>query len=297
MSLVASPPAASATAPSSTPSAAAEITPRNRELGAFLRARRENLEPARVGLPRIGRRRTPGLRREEVAQLANVSASWYTWLEQGRPVHPSMQVLYAIAEALQCSEAETRHLLSLAGFPQAGLPKSRVCTRLSAAARAILDRLEPFPAVIQNPRYDILGFNAAYCELVGVDLASVPADERNCIYLAFTNPAWRTHLADWEQVMPQLVASFRAAMADHLDDPVWNADLQRYLAISDEFRETWQRYEVRSVENHRKRFRRADGSFVELQQMNWWSAPRNGERLLVYVPVETESLACGEGTA
>lgn len=268
-----------------TASAVADIAPRNRELGAFLRARRENLDPARIGLPRGGRRRTPGLRREEVAQLANVSASWYTWLEQGRPVNPSAQVLHAIAEALQCSETETRHLLSLAGVAQAPA-KGRECTRLSAASQAILDRLEPFPAVIQSARFDILGFNAAYCRLIGIDLATIPEGDRNCIYLAFTRPAWRARLADWDTSMPHLVAAFRAAMADHLDDPAWNADLQRYLSVSAEFRATWQRYEVSNVENQLKRFRRADGSVVALQQMNWWSAPRNGERLLVYVPLE-----------
>lgn len=264
-------------------SATADLVPRNRELGAFLRARRENLDPARVGLPRSGRRRTPGLRREEVAQLANVSASWYTWLEQGRPVNPSVQVLHAIAGALQCSEAETGHLLSLAGLPQAPA-KGRECKCLSAASQAILDQLGPLPAVILSARFDILGFNAAYCALTGIDFAVIPEQDRNSIYLALTHPGWQRCLVDWDTAVPQLVAAFRAAMADHLDDPAWNADLQRYLSVSAEFRDIWQRYEVRGVENQLKRFRRADGSIVTLQQMNWWSAPRNGERLLVFVP-------------
>lgn len=103
-----------------TPGEAAAPTARQddsrKQLGAFLRARRESLDPQRLGLPRSGRRRTPGLRREEVAMLADVGVTWYTWLEQGREVNPSVAVMQAIAEALQCSELETRHLFVLAGL-------------------------------------------------------------------------------------------------------------------------------------------------------------------------------------
>jgi len=92
-----------------------------KQLGAFLRARRESLDPQRLGLPRSGRRRTPGLRREEVALLADVGVTWYTWLEQGRDVNPSSAVMAAVAKALQCTPTEARHLFLLAGLPPGGL--------------------------------------------------------------------------------------------------------------------------------------------------------------------------------
>ncbi|GAB2876454.1 MULTISPECIES: helix-turn-helix transcriptional regulator [Microvirgula] len=262
---------------------------RTRELGTFLRSRRESLDPVRLGLPRVGRRRTPGLRREEVAQLAEVGVTWYTWLEQGRPIQASARSLGAIAVALQCSAAETRHLFALAGLGEPVAPHAPSCERLSTASRILLDQLDPLPALIQNARFDILGYNPAYSRLIGVDLTQVPHEDRNCIYLALTHPVWRSRLADWNDILPRMVASFRAAMAGHLEDPQWGAQLQRFLSISADFRDTWQRNEVRSIENQSKRFRHPLVGVLELQQVNWWSAPRNGDRLLVYVPVDADS--------
>lgn len=261
------------------------------ELGAFLRARRESLDPGRLGLPRFGRRRTPGLRREEVAQLAEIGVTWYTWLEQGRPVRTSTKVLSAIAAALQCSEAETRHLFSLAGKVEQIASFAPACEKLSHASQAILDQLDPLPAVIQNARFDIIGFNQAYSRLMCVDLAQVDAQDRNCIYLAFTSQSWRDCLVDWDETMPRMVALFRAAMADHMHDAVWERQLQRFFEASDQFKTIWQRYEVRGIENQVKRFRHPRAGLMTLHQTNWWSAPKNGDRLLVYVPADEQSKA------
>lgn len=272
--------------------AGGRATERTTELGIFLRTRRESLDPARLGIVRSGRRRTPGLRREEVAQLAEVGVTWYTWLEQGRPVQASARVMAAIAAALQCDEAETRHLFALAGLGDPALAQAPSCQALSASAQLILDRLDPLPAVIQNARFNIMGFNQAYCRLVGVDLAGIAPEDRNCLYLAMTRPAWRRRLADWDEVLPRMVAFFRAAMVDHRDDPVWTRQLERYFAASDEFLDIWHRYEVRGVENCIKRFRHPDLGVFSLNQTNWWSAPRNGDRLLVYTPVDELGERC-----
>jgi transcriptional regulator with XRE-family HTH domain len=259
------------------------------ELGAFLRSRRESLEPARLGFARAGRRRTPGLRREEVAQLAEVGITWYTWLEQGRSIRVSPKVLGAIATALQCSEAETRHLFTLAGLGEPPAIHRPSCDRVSPLTQTILDSLDPFlPALIQNARFDILAYNQAYRRLMGVDLAQVPEEDRNCIFLTFNSEAWRSALVDADMALSNMVASFRAAMVDHRGDPVWEAQLQRFME-SDEFRRTWQRYEVRSIENQLKHFRHPRVGIMQLQQTNWWSAPRHGDRLLVYVPVDEAS--------
>ena len=266
---------------------------RAQELGAFLRARRESIDPKRMGFPGVGRRRTPGLRRDDVALLAEISVTWYTRLEQGRPIRASAKVLNALAAALQCSEAETQHLFTLAGLNgQRAAARAPTCEHLSACGQAILDRLEPFPAVIQNARFSIIGFNQAYRRLVGVDIDAQPKEDRNCLYLALTNPTWRSRLMDWDEVMPRSIAMFRSAMADHANDPQWERQLQRYFAVSEEFRQIWQRYEVRGIENQVKLFRLPELGVIKLQQTNWWSAPKNGDRLLVYVPADEHSAQC-----
>jgi transcriptional regulator with XRE-family HTH domain len=259
------------------------------ELGAFLRQRRENLDPARLGLPRAGRRRTPGLRREDVAQLADIGITWYTKLEQGRATRPSTKALAAIAAALQCNESETRYLFTLAGHGSPNNTAAPLCEHLSRSAQIILDQLNPLPAILQNARFDILGFNRSYSDLLGVDLDAIPVGDRNCIFLALTHPAWRASLADWDEVLPRMVALFRAALAEHRGEALWEAQLKRFLGISDEFRTAWLRNEVRGIENQTKRFRHPRAGILNLNQTNWWTAPRNGDRLLVYVPADEAS--------
>lgn len=257
-----------------------------KQLGAFLRARRESLDPQRLGLPRSGRRRTPGLRREEVAMLADVGVTWYTWLEQGREVNPSTLVMQAIAQALQCSALETRHLFVLAGLPPLESLQAPQCEGISAGTRRMLDSLMPQPASIQKPNFDIVAWNESFCRLMGVDFASIPDEDRNCIYLYLTNDAWRTRIAN-PDVLPTFVSYFRAAMAEHRGEAEWENKLARFFAASAEFESLWrQRYDVRGVENQIKMFNHPQLGRFSLQQMYWYSAPRNGSRLLVYLPVD-----------
>src|SRR6187551_3809804 len=159
------------------------IAPRGRraELAAFLRSRRERITPADLGLPTGLRRRTPGLRREEVAQLAGVGVTWYTWLEQGRPIRASTQVLDAIARALRLDQAEREHLYRLADVP--AVP-SAPAECLPAEIQAILDALVPVPAVVYNGRYDVLAWNATYHALFP-GLTESPIGERNALLHLF----------------------------------------------------------------------------------------------------------------
>jgi len=256
------------------------------ELGRFLRQRRESLDPVLLGFSRGGRRRTPGLRREEVAQLADVGVTWYTWLEQGRDIQVSAKVMGAIATALHCTEAETRHVFTLAGLGEQVPVQERVCKSVSSMCQTILDTLDPYPAMVQNARYDIIGCNRAYARLTGVDLQTLAVEDRNCIYLALTHAGWQACLIDFEESLSRMVASFRAAMADHRDDPAWQAQLQRYFDVSDVFRRTWERYEVRGIENQVKRFRHPELGVLAFQQTNFWTAPRGGDRMLVYMPAD-----------
>jgi len=132
---------------------------RRRELSGFLRSRRERLTPLQAGLPANGRRRTPGLRREEVAQLAGVGVTWYTWLEQGRDIKVSTQVLEAISRTLMLDHDERVHLYTLAG--SAEVPMGPDCAELTPAVRTMLDQFVPFPACVQNGKYDLLAWNRA----------------------------------------------------------------------------------------------------------------------------------------
>lgn len=259
---------------------------RKKELGSFLRARREALDNKQLGLPSVGRRRTPGLRREEVAQLAGVSVTWYTWLEQGRDVKPSSAALQAISQALQCSATEHNYLCSLAGVAPHSQPET-LCESISNTDQQLLAQLEPLPAIIQNTRFDILGFNRAFCALVGVDLNEEAQEHRNCIYLALTNAAWRACLMpDWQDALPSMVAMFRSGYATHNGEPAWEERLQSLKGASPEFEHAWQRHEIGSIENRHKRFFHPQQGEMLFEQRNWWSQQQGGNRLMIYQPAD-----------
>jgi len=160
---------------------------RRRELASFLRTRRERLAPEDVGLPPGYRRRTPGLRREEVAQLSGVGVTWYTWLEQGRPINASAQVLEAVARTLRLDVSERSHLFTLAGVAD---QSTRFVESCEPAVRDLVEGMDPYPAVLVGPRYDILAWNRAYAALQG-DVSRLPQRYRNVMWLAFTQPTWR----------------------------------------------------------------------------------------------------------
>lgn len=145
----------------------------------------------------------------------------------------------------------------------------------------------PKPASIQKPNFDIVAWNDSFGHLMGVDFNAIPPEDRNCIYLFLTHPAWRARLGKRDDVLPIFVSYFRAAMAEHRGDPLWEAKLARFFAVSEEFKTLWhQRNDVRGVENQLKLFTHPELGEFTLQQMYWYSAPRNGSRLLVYLPVD-----------
>src|SRR5690242_9573073 len=171
------------------------VRDRRRELGAFLRSRRARLSPAEVGLTEWGVRRVPGLRREEVAQLANVGLTWYTWLEQGRQARPSANVLTAIADALRLDAHEREYLFALARDPGDQARSEEGGIGALTPAGAGLDKLvrgfEPAPAYAISARFDVLAHNRPARLLFG-DLAPGPAGPANMLHLGFTDPRWRT---------------------------------------------------------------------------------------------------------
>ena len=219
----------------------ASETIRLAELGAFLRSRRENLNPAAVGLPSGMRRRTPGLRREEVAMLADIGTAWYTWLEQGRDVQASPGVLASLAGALRLSEAERRHLFALAGrpAPDAAAPGNHI----EPSLLRMLDNLRDQPTYITGRRWDILAWNRPAAALFG-DYASLPPEERNLLRMVFANPAHRALLAEWDSLARAALAMFRADYGRHAGDPAFEQLVESLLRDSEDFRVWWPRREV-----------------------------------------------------
>src|SRR5579871_4730566 len=213
----------------------------DKALGAYLRDRRAKLDPAAFGLP-LSRRRTPGLRREEVAQRAHVSATWYTWLEQGRGGPPSADVLERIARALMLTDPEREHLflIGLGRPPEARYRKNEgVTPRL----QRVLDALDPSPAVIRTATWDVVAWNRAATRIL-LDYSSLPPPERNMLRFVFLDPRARNLHYDWESVARLVLGAFRldAARAGAAADvePL----VEELSRRSPEFRAMWRENDV-----------------------------------------------------
>jgi transcriptional regulator with XRE-family HTH domain len=258
---------------------------RRREFGDFLRSRRERLTPSSVGLPNGFRRRAPGLRREEVALLAGVGTTWYTWLEQGRDVRPSADVLSALAEALRLSPAERAHLFMLSGRPErASRPSAE---RVEEPLRRMLTSLTGQPAYVRGWRWDLLAWNAAAAAVFG-DYSQLEGDSRNIMHILFANPAHRRLLVDWHEVAPVVLAMFRADCAWYRGD----RDVERLIGklheASAEFREWWPRHDiVRRLAGH-KRIEHPVAGRMLFEYMSFAVTENTGLRLVVYTPLADE---------
>ncbi|MEU0741642.1 helix-turn-helix transcriptional regulator [Streptomyces sp. NPDC006134] len=228
---------------------------RRAELSEFLRSRRARLKPQDVGLPAYGhRRRVPGLRREELAQLAGVSVAYYTRLEQGNGQNVSAEVLDSIARALRLSDAEHAHLTHLAK-PKQHKRKAAARTRqVRPALRHLLDSLDGVPAYITGRRTDVLAWNRAAAALFG-DWDELPAQERNWARLVFLRPAYRELFVDWEQKASDVVSYLRMDAGCHPDDPRLAALVGELSVKSEEFRRLWATHDVKEKSYGVKRLR------------------------------------------
>ena len=216
------------------------------ELAAFLRARREALSPEQVKLPRGRARRTPGLRREEVALLAGVSVTWYTWLEQGRRINASTDVLRSIGRALRLDDVGQEHLVSLA---QPTAPTGQPLAAPDAvpsALRRLIETFEPAPAYVLGPHWEFAAWNAAEARLYP-PLDRLEGVERNLIWVLFAHPAVRQLIVDWDIHARQALAEFRAATIAVRRDPQMVDLVDRLSAVSDEFRTWWPEHDVAAL--------------------------------------------------
>jgi transcriptional regulator with XRE-family HTH domain len=217
---------------------------RRRAIADFLKTRRMRRQPEELGLPRGRRRRTPGLRREEVAAAAGVSAEWYTWLEQAREVRPSAQVLTRIGAALRLEPNENRHLLTLGGYavPASGAD-SPWSVSVSLRLQRLIDQLDYGPAWVFGERWDIVAWNRAASVIHG-DLATLQGIERNGLYQIFLGDRMRSILVDWEAHARMCVAKLRATYASRVDDPWFNELVTLLRSRSEEFEHWWNENDV-----------------------------------------------------
>jgi len=210
------------------------------DLAAFLLAHRQRLSPDEVGLPSGGRRRTPGLRREEVAALAGVGLTWYTWLEQGRDIGVSASFLDNLARVLKLDAAERRHLFLLAHQRPPAEPGKTWCV-LPPLIRRLMHDL-PHPAFVLNLRWDVLGFNAHADQLFA--FATHAPGRRNLLWLLFTDPVLRERLDAWDEQAPLMLSSFRRDFARATQEADIHELVDELERVSPEFKNGWRKHVV-----------------------------------------------------
>ncbi len=215
-----------------------------RELGGFLRKRREQLLRADFALPPVGRSRTSGLRREEIAYHAGVSVTWYTWLEQGRGINPSRHVLDAVARTLRLTAEEHEYVLALAGYaPERIESQTDVVAAPPPHVRRLLDSLDDAPAFAVAPDWSIVAWNGAY-EALYPNVATVASEDRNLLAFVFTDPDVRRMLPDWETTSRHFLAEYRAEAGQLLGGHARTTSVERLMANSAEFANAWNEHRV-----------------------------------------------------
>ncbi|QGZ39350.1 helix-turn-helix protein [Pseudoduganella flava] len=249
-------------------------------LGAYLKNCRTRLDPAALGLTAT-RRRTPGLRREEVAQRANISATWYTWLEQGRGGAPSAVVLDRIADALMLTDVEREHVFLL-GLGRPPEVRYRDGDAVSPRLQRVLDAFEYGPALVHTPLWDVVAWNRAAALLL-TDYGELPPGERNIIKLVFLNARTRARQVDWEAVARSVVAIFRADAARAGSPPQVEAFVAEMRALSPEFDTFWRDHSVGSWGEGAKQLRH-EGQVLSFDYSAFTVDGRPDLGMIVYTP-------------
>ncbi len=255
-------------------------------LGAYLRDRRQRLDAAALGFG--GRRRTPGLRREEVAQRAHISTTWYTWLEQGRGGAPSPRVLDSLARALLLTEAEREHLylVGIGHRPKAGAPAQE---GISGRLQRFLDALPMIPATVATATWDIIGWNRA-ARLALADYQAMAPEARNILRRMFLDPATRAAQSDWEAVARFLVATFRAETVRAGADARASELVAELSARSADFARLWSENDVRTTGEGAKTIRHARVGEITFEFSSFAIDGRPDLRLMAYVPATAGDL-------
>ena len=249
-------------------------------LGLFMTSRRARLRPVDFGLP-PGPRRTPGLRREEVAVLAGVRVSWYTWLEQGRDIQASAATLKRVADVLQLDRVESTHLFALAARERPSYAES---DSVSAGLTSLVRALDPIPAYVRNSRFDILVWNAAVADLF-VDYGSLEPHERNTLRLLYLHLPYRSLVLDWERMARGYLAAFRAARALASDKAPFDRLAADLSDASEEFRAWWPEVDVQSFDEGVKRLRHPKRGLVAYTYIALAPEAQRDLTVVAYIPL------------
>lgn len=250
----------------------------SKSLGQFIQAQRTLLSPAQVGLPAGMRRRTPGLRREEVAQLCGVSVTWYTWIEQGRTGSISLDVLGRISDALRLSRAKRAYLFELAGKKAA----SGKAAPEEDTPPAVLDIVHGMksPAYLLDRQWNAIAWNRAAKALFAGWLDR-KASSKNLLFFMFCDPASQTLVEQWELRAGRLVAEFRADCSSSLDEPDLKELVAQLCAASDAFKRAWARQDVVEREGGERRFNHPAKGLLVYRQVTFRVANRADLKLVV----------------
>lgn len=232
------------------------------------------------------RRRTPGLRREEVAQAAGIGASWYTWLEQGRDIKVSVETLRRISKALKLDRHEIQHVFRLAGL---GLPVQPDVLPSSVAAplQRLLDAMRDIPAYIHNARWDRIAWNDASLALMG-DYSKDTLQERNTVWRTFLNPAVRAYSEDWEHLARIVVSEFTTSFGGQFEDPWLWEFVEALSARSPQFEQLWNDRDVIPRHEERTRIHHKAAGRLYLERSTLQVSSTDRLTMVVFVPLETE---------
>lgn len=257
-------------------------------LGSYLRDRRSRLDPATFGFAGT-RRRTPGLRREEVAQRANISPTWYTWLEQGRGGAPSPDVLDRIAKGLLLTEPEREHLFMLAlGHPPE--VRYRAPDGITPRLQRVLDVLELSPAIVKTALWDVVAWNRAAAAVL-TDYSKLPKDQRNILKIVFCNPQVRDIQMDWTSLARTVVGAFRADAVRAGASVEVDRLVEELSACSSEFAGLWQDNDVQTHGEGTKRLRHPTFGLLELEYSGFAVDGRPDLGLIIYNPASPADAA------
>ncbi|WP_152362039.1 helix-turn-helix transcriptional regulator [Microlunatus speluncae] len=259
---------------------------RRRELGAFLRKRREQIVRADYALPPVGRGRELGLRREEVAYLSGVSVTWYTWLEQGRDINPSRQVLDAVAVQLRLTGPEHEYVLTLAGLAPLPAAEAAAPTPAPPHLHRLIDAQLPSPAFAITPDWGIAAWNRAY-EILYPAIGRVDPADRNLLLLIFTDPYVRRMLPDWEITSRRFLAEYRAEAGPLLGQPSQLALIDRLTSQSPDFARAWEEHQVDRFSSRERRFEHPEAGELIFEQHRLIPSDLPGLHLVIYLPHPT----------
>lgn len=255
---------------------------RYKELADFLKTRRARILPAQVGLSSAARRRTPGLRREEVAQLAGIGLSWYTWLEQGRTIHVSTQVIESLSRVLLLDKQERIHLYLLANQPlPSDIPENQVT--VSPALQQVLDCLTICPSMVTDQRWNVIAWNEAACAVLG-DFNKMDDRDRNIVWAMFTDIKYKQLLVNWDLHAKALLGRFRVTCGQYIEDSWLTRFIDDLKTQSTEFNLWWPLHEIQNNTVKYKQMNHPAVGILDFEVSNFDVSDHSGLKMIVHTP-------------